>query len=88
MREKGFFILPSELFCRVLETVDKDGMSAVEGGPDLNEILSAATGQPLKRVKQDTERDNYMRAAEALEYGLIDRVMTTRGAAANGKDAE
>ncbi len=55
---------------------------------DLNEILSAATGQPLKRVKQDTERDNYMRAAEALEYGLIDRVMTTRGAAANGKDAE
>ena len=55
---------------------------------DLNEILSAATGQPLRRVKQDTERDNYMRAAEALEYGLIDRVMTTRGAAANGKDAE
>ncbi len=55
---------------------------------DLNEILSAATGQPLERVQQDTERDNYMRAAEALEYGLIDRVMTSRGAAATGKDAE
>ncbi len=55
---------------------------------DLNQILSAATGQPLERVQQDTERDNYMRAAEALEYGLIDRVMTTRGAAAAGKDAE
>ncbi len=55
---------------------------------DLNEILSAATGQPLERVQQDTERDNYMRAAEALEYGLIDRIMTSRNAPSTGKDAE
>lgn len=39
VKEKGFFILPSELFSRVLETVDKDGMAKAEGGDDLNEIL-------------------------------------------------
>ena len=39
VKEKGFFILPSELFSRVLETVDKDGMAIDEGGDDLNEIL-------------------------------------------------
>lgn len=38
--EKGFFILPSELFSRVLDTVDKDGMRKDEKGEDLNEILS------------------------------------------------
>lgn len=40
MKEKGFFILPSELFSRVLEGVDKDGMSATENGDDLNEKLT------------------------------------------------
>ena len=39
VREKGFFILPSELFCNVLKTVDKDGMRLSEGGKDLNELL-------------------------------------------------
>lgn len=40
VKEKGFFILPSELFSRVLETVDKDGMAKDESGDDLNEILA------------------------------------------------
>lgn len=39
VKEKGFFILPSELFSRVLETVDKDGMKIDDNGEDLNEIL-------------------------------------------------
>lgn len=39
VKEKGFFILPSELFCNVLDTVDKDGMSKAENGKDLNELL-------------------------------------------------
>ncbi|MDO4289804.1 MAG: type I restriction-modification system subunit M [Eggerthellaceae bacterium] len=39
VKEKGFFILPSELFSRVLETVDKNGMALAENGDDLNEIL-------------------------------------------------
>lgn len=42
----------------------------------LNEILAANTGKPLEVIEQDTERDNYMTAQEAMEYGLIDRVIT------------
>lgn len=44
----------------------------------LNSILSACTGQPLERIEQDTERDNYMTAEEAKAYGLIDEVITQR----------
>ena len=44
----------------------------------LNEILAANTGQPLERVEIDTERDNYMSAQEAVEYGLIDHVIEKR----------
>ena len=44
----------------------------------LNSILAANTGQPLEKIAQDTERDNYMTAEEAMAYGLIDRVITNR----------
>ena len=44
----------------------------------LNQILSERTGQPLDVVKRDTERDNFMTAEEALEYGLIDKVIEHR----------
>jgi ATP-dependent Clp protease protease subunit len=44
----------------------------------LNRILADATGQPFERVETDTERDNFMSAEEALEYGLIDRIITSR----------
>ena len=42
----------------------------------LNEILAANTGKPLETIERDTERDNYMSAQEAMEYGLLDRVIT------------
>ena len=42
----------------------------------LNEILAANTGRPLEQIERDTERDNYMSAAEAKEYGLIDDILT------------
>lgn len=45
---------------------------------ELNQILSDASGQPIEKVQADTERDNYLTAAEALDYGLIDRIVTTR----------
>ncbi len=48
----------------------------------LNEILSEATGQPVERINEDTERDRYLRASEALEYGLVDKVITSRNDAA------
>ncbi|MEG1524735.1 MAG: ATP-dependent Clp endopeptidase proteolytic subunit ClpP [Clostridia bacterium] len=44
----------------------------------LNEILAARTGQPIEKVQQDTERDNYMSAEEAKAYGLIDEVFLAR----------
>ncbi|MCR5486397.1 MAG: ATP-dependent Clp endopeptidase proteolytic subunit ClpP [Lachnospiraceae bacterium] len=44
----------------------------------LNEMLAANTGQPLERVSEDTERDNWMSAEEAMEYGLVDRVIQNR----------
>ena len=44
----------------------------------LNEMLSNATGQPLEKIQKDTERDNFMTAEEALDYGLIDRVIKSR----------
>lgn len=52
---------------------------------ELNQILSDASGQPIDKVQADTERDNYLTAAEALDYGLIDRIVTSRDLAA--KDA-
>lgn len=44
----------------------------------LNKILSYRTGKPLEQIMQDTERDHYMTAEEALEYGLIDEILTKR----------
>ncbi|MDD6164491.1 MAG: ATP-dependent Clp endopeptidase proteolytic subunit ClpP [Anaerovibrio slackiae] len=42
----------------------------------LNEILSERTGKSMEQVENDTERDNFMSASEAVEYGLIDKVIT------------
>lgn len=52
---------------------------------ELNQILSDASGQPIEKVQADTERDNYLTAAEALDYGLVDRIVTSRDLAV--KDA-
>jgi ATP-dependent Clp protease protease subunit len=43
----------------------------------LNQILSDRTGQPYERIDRDTDRDNFMSAEEALNYGLIDKVVTS-----------
>ena len=44
----------------------------------LNRILSEKTGKPLEQIEKDTERDNFMTAEQALEYGLIDGIMDKR----------
>lgn len=43
---------------------------------NMNRLLSEMTGQPLEKVQADVERDNYMTAQDALQYGLIDEVIT------------
>ena len=44
----------------------------------LNKMLSEYTGQPVETINRDTERDNFMTAQQALEYDLIDKVITSR----------
>lgn len=45
---------------------------------DLNAILAENTGQSIKKVTADTERDNFLTAEEALKYGIIDNILTSR----------
>ena len=45
---------------------------------NINQILSERTGKPLEVIEQDTERDNFMTAQEACDYGLVDKVITKR----------
>jgi ATP-dependent Clp protease protease subunit len=45
---------------------------------DLNKMLVKATGQSLKKISKDTDRDYYMSAVEAKKYGIIDKVLTHR----------
>ncbi|MCB1958244.1 MAG: ATP-dependent Clp endopeptidase proteolytic subunit ClpP [Rhodocyclaceae bacterium] len=48
----------------------------------LNEMLAKHTGQPIERIEKDTDRDNFMSADSAKEYGLIDKVLSSRADAA------
>lgn len=44
----------------------------------INELLSQYTGQSVEKINEDTERDHYMRAREAHQYGLVDKVISSR----------
>jgi ATP-dependent Clp protease protease subunit len=44
----------------------------------LNAILAKNTGQPVERIAEDTERDNFMSAEDAVSYGLVDKVLVSR----------
>ena len=50
----------------------------------MNEILAKHTGQPLERIEKDTDRDRFMTAIEAQEYGLVDHVLERLPPAAMG----
>lgn len=56
--------------------IQADHMLAIK--KKLNTILSERTGQPLDVIMKDTERDNFMTAEEAVQYGLIDKVISSR----------
>lgn len=56
--------------------IDIHAREIVKTKDNLNKILAMHTGQPLDRVKVDTERDYYMSAEEAKEYGIIDKIIT------------
>ncbi|WP_288709272.1 ATP-dependent Clp protease proteolytic subunit, partial [uncultured Serratia sp.] len=44
----------------------------------MNELMAEHTGQPLEQIERDTERDRFMTAEEAVEYGLVDSILTHR----------
>ena len=44
----------------------------------LNEIMAKHTGQPIERIERDTDRDNFLSGTEAVDYGLVDKVLTSR----------
>ncbi|HSI23895.1 MAG TPA: ATP-dependent Clp endopeptidase proteolytic subunit ClpP [Methylophilaceae bacterium] len=48
----------------------------------LNEILAAQTGQSIEAIERDTDRDNFMSATQSVNYGLVDKVIASRGEAA------
>ncbi len=50
----------------------------------LNEILATHSGQSLRKIEQDTERDTFLNAGEAIEYGLVDEILSTRVDKASG----
>ena len=54
----------------------------------LNEILSKHTGQDIEKVADDTDRDYFMSGAEAMEYGIVDRVVTDRSELEQASDEE
>jgi ATP-dependent Clp protease protease subunit len=50
----------------------------------LNEIMARHTGQSIDRIARDTDRDNFLSADEAMQYGLVDRILTSRNEATVG----
>ncbi|MEC5396551.1 ATP-dependent Clp endopeptidase proteolytic subunit ClpP [Uliginosibacterium sp. H1] len=50
----------------------------------LNDMLAHHTGQPVDRIERDTDRDNFMSAKDAMEYGIVDKVLASRSEAAAG----
>jgi ATP-dependent Clp protease protease subunit len=61
--------------------IDIHAREVLETRDRLNRILSKHTGQTIDRIRQDTDRDNFMGGEAACTYGLIDRVMERRGEA-------
>ena len=55
---------------------------------ELNKILAAASGQPLEKITQDTDRDFYLSAEEAIAYGLADAIVSPAGATPNDVPAK
>ena len=51
----------------------------------MNRLLAQNTGQPYEKIVRDTDRDNWMTPEQALEYGLIDRIYTTRKEITDGR---
>ncbi len=65
--------------------IDIHAKETLELKARLNDIMAKHTGQPLERIEQDLERDNFKSAEDAVEYGLIDTVLVRRKDMSSGK---
>lgn len=66
---------PSSGFQGTAADIEISAKQAVQTREDLEKLLAERTGQPLERINRDTERDYYMSAQEAKDYGLVDAIM-------------
>jgi ATP-dependent Clp protease, protease subunit len=55
--------------------IDIEAREIIRSRAELNELLAKHTGQPLERIVEDTDRDNYFSAQQAVEYGLVDEIL-------------
>lgn len=78
---------PSGGFQGQVTDIDIHAREILRMKQSLNELLAERTGQPLEKIVQSTERDNFLTPEEALEFGLIDRILVSRkDLADDGKD--
>ena len=76
---RRFYHTCPELSLQEKETIQKIRADLILRTRDmLNKILSEKTGQPIERIEKDTDRDNFLSAADACEYGLVDKVIDRR----------
>jgi ATP-dependent Clp protease protease subunit len=69
---------PSAGFQGQASDIDIHAREILETKARLNQILSRHTGQPIEKIKQDSDRDNFMGGEAAVKYGLIDQVLESR----------
>ena len=70
---------PSASFYGQAADIARHAQEIVKLKKRLNEIYAKHTGQPVETISRDTERDNFLSAEEAVKYGIIDKVLSTRG---------
>jgi ATP-dependent Clp protease, protease subunit len=70
---------PSAGFQGQASDIDIHAREVLETRERINRILSKHTGQPIEKIKVDSDRDNFMGGESAVQYGLIDHVLATRG---------
>lgn len=75
---------PSGGFQGQVTDIDIHAREILRMKQSLNELLAERTGQPLDKIVQSTERDNFLTPEEALEFGLIDRILVSRRDVADG----
>ena len=79
---------PSAGFSGQATDIDIHAREVLELKRRLNEIMARSTGQKVKQIDKDLERDNFMSAEQAVEYGLIDTVLVQRAEMGDGDDKE